>query len=353
MKKIFALLIGCGTVLSAFSQTQTTQASESYAVITPISNEQFSTLLRKVRNHVRNNSRYEAALAAVNDTSNRFNTAQLKMLLESFEGDEQRLALATQAYVRVSDKINYATLANALSIQANKDALASFIMSQDRTTTVYSYSESFKTPMAETKFSSTISDIEKQWQEGARLSTIIDVLDKQGSFFTAAQAKQLISLVYDESSRLHLAKAAYSKVIDPENYSQVYELIASEELLNNLKTYIGANAHSIAMVHNSGTVAMSDAAFASRLAEARNHFRNKSIIKDVNNFFTEGNNFYSSYQARQLILLINGENNRLNAAKAAYRGITDPANFAAQMSDLFSSQNSREQLQLYVDNYRG
>lgn len=353
MKKIFALLIGCGTVLSVFAQTESTQVSGGYAIVTPMSNEQFSTLLRKVRNHVRNSSRYEAALAAVNDSSNRFNTSQLKMLLESFDGDEQRLTVATQAYSRVSDKINYATLANSISLQDNKDALASFIMSQDRTTTVYSYSESFRTPMADAGFTKTIDDIQKQWQEGARLSTIIDVLDKQGNFFTSAQVKQLIGLVYDESSRLHLAKAAYSKVIDPENYEQVYELIKPAEMLNNLKTYIGANAHSIAMVHNSGKAAIADTDFSNRYNEARDHFRNKSIIKDVNTFFTEVNNFYTSYQARQMILLINGEKHRLAAAKAAYRGITDPANFAAQMSDLFNSQKSRDELQSYVDNYRG
>lgn len=353
MKKIFALLIGCGTALSAFSQTQSTQATQSYSVVTPMSNEQFSILLRKVRNHVKNSSRYEAALAVVNDTNNHFNTSQLKMLLESFEGDEQRLTLATQAFTGVSDKLNYATLANVLSIQANKDALASFIISQDRTTTVYSYSESFKTPMDDANFSTTISDIEKQWQEGARLSTIIDVLDKQSSYFTSAQAKQLISLVYDESSRLHLAKAAYSKVIDPENFSLMYELITPAEMLKNLKTYIGANAHSISMVHNSGKIALTDAAFVNRLTVTKNHFRNKSIIKDVNNFFADGNNYFTSYQSRQMILLINGESDRLNAAKAAYRGITDPSNFAAQMSDLFNSQKSRDELQTYIDNYRG
>lgn len=353
MKKIFALLIGCGTVLSVFAQTEPTQITQGYAVVTPMSNEQFTTLLRKVRNHVRNSSRYEAALAAVNDSTNRFNTSQLKMLLESFDGDEQRLTVATRAYPRVSDKINYATLSNSISLQANKDALASFIMSQDRTTTVYSYSESFRTPVADASFATTINNIEKQWQEGARLSTIIDVLDKQGSFFTAAQVKQLISLVYDESSRLHLAKAAYSKVVDPENYDQVYELIKPEEMLNTLKTYIGANAHSIAMVHNSGKIAMTDSDFSSRYNEARDHFRNKRIIKDVNAFFSEVNNFYTSYQSRQMILLINGEKNRLEAAKAAYRGITDPANFAAQMNDLFNTQKSRDDLQAYIENFRG
>jgi hypothetical protein len=72
----------------------------------------------------------------------------------------------------------------------------------------------------------------------------------------------------------------------------------------------------------------------------------------VNTFFTNESNFYSSYQARQMILLIDGEADRLSAAKAAYRGITDPSNFLLQMNDLFSSQNSRDELDSYASNYR-
>lgn len=356
MKKILVLLIGCGTVLSTFAQTQnnntTTQQVNSSQVVTPMGNEQFATLLRKVRNHAKNSSRSEAAAAAIGNPNNYFNTTQLRMLLESFSGDEQRLALAKQAYDHVSDQMNFATLANVLNDQNCKDELASFTMGKDRSTLVYSYSESFRSPLSDVNFNSSLHDIQVQWQEGARLSSIIDLFDKPGTYFTVAQVKQLMELISDEGSRLHLAKAAYSRVTDPQNFSQLYTLFNTQERLNSLTTYIGANAHSIAMNHNAVKTAMTDETFAGLYNEARNHFRNKSVIKAVNSAFANSNNFYTSYQARQMLLLVNGEQNRLRAAKAAYRGITDPENFTAQMNDLFSAQKSRDELQSYMDSYR-
>jgi hypothetical protein len=356
MKKILVLLIGCGTVLSISAQT-TSQVSaparDSYTVVTPMGNSQFTNLLRKVRNHSKNNSRYEAATAAVSNSNYFFNTTQLRMLLESFTGDDQRLAVAKLAYDRVTDKMNFSMLANVFSSQNCKDDLAAFSMGRDRSTVVYSFSESFRTPMRDANFRSSFNDIEVQWQEGARLSSIIDLFEKPSTYFTVAQVKELMELISDEGSKLHLAKAAYSKVSDPENFEQLYSLFKSQERLNSLTTYIGANARSIqVMAHNAGKAAMDENTYGNLYNEARNHFRNKSIIKSVNAVFANENNFFTSYQARQMILLIDDENDRLNAAKAAYRGITDPTNFLLQMNDLFTSQSSRDELDRYTSNYR-
>jgi hypothetical protein len=356
MKKILVLLIGCGTVLTSPAQTTSqvrSQGNESYTVVTPLSNSQFSTLLRKVRNYGNNNSRYQAATDAVSNTNYYFNTTQLRMLLESFTGDEQRLALAKLSYDRVTDKMNFSTLANVFSSQNCKDDLAAFSMGKDRSTVVYSFSESFRTPMMDANFRSSYNDIEVQWQEGARLSSIIDLFEKPSTYFTVAQVKELMELISDEGSKLHLAKAAYSKVTDPENFEQIYTLFKTQERLNSLTSYIGANARSIqVMAHNAGKTAMDATSYDRIYNDARNHFRNKSIIKAVNSAFADQNNFYSSYQARQLVLLIDGESDRLKAAKAAYRGVTDPSNFLLQMNDLFSAKESRDELESYVSNYR-
>jgi hypothetical protein len=352
MKKILVLLIGCGTVFTAISQTTTSQANTTYSVVTPVSNQQFTSLLRKVRNHKTNNARVEAARAVIT-SANHFNTTQLRMLLQSFEGDEQRLALAKQAYDNTTDKMNFATLANVLASANCKDELASFSLGQDRSNMVYSFSESFRTPLSATSFTTALNAISVQQQEGARLSSIIDLFDRSGTYFTVAQVKSLMEMISDEGSKLHLAKAAYSKVTDPENFEQLYSLFTTQEKLNSLTNYIGANSRSIqVMTHNIGKVAMNDAAFETVYNDARNHFRNKSKIKAVNNALADANNFYSSYQARQMILLIDGEQNRLAAAKAAYRGVIDPANFTAQMSDLFTTQSSRDALENYTSNYR-
>lgn len=352
MKKILALLFGSMMLIPGFSQSQATNVSAT-TVATPLSNEQFTILLRKVRNHARNSERIQAALAAATDTSNRFNTNQVKMLLESFQGDDQRLTIARMVYDRVTDPQNFTNLSNTLAIQSNKDALAAFILANDRSNVVYSFSESFRTPMTATNFANTLQAIQAQWQEGSRLSSIIDVFDKPGTFFTVTQVKQLIEMISDEGSRLHLAKAAYGKVTDPQNFSQLYDLFDSQERLNSLTNYIGASAHSIQMTHNDTKMGMSEGAFSQAYQDVKDHYRNKSRINSAASFFTNDANFYSSYQAREMILLINGEKNRLKAAKAAYRGVIDPANFMAQMQDLFEHASSRNELQQYVNNFRG
>ena len=66
--------------------------------------------------------------------------------------------------------------------------------------------------------------------------------------------------------------------------------------------------------------------------------------------FNNPNNYFSTNQIRQLLLLINSESNRLELAKLSYRTVTDPANFF-QLNNLFNSQSSRDELANYVKNY--
>jgi hypothetical protein len=355
MKKILALLIGCGTVLSAIAQTTTTEiqsANSSSQVATPMTDESFSSLLRKVRNHLRNDSRLAAAEEAITNPAYSFNTRQLKMLLESFEGDLKRVQLAKLAYPKVTDKINFGKLDVVVTSEISKGELAAFIKDKDSSIVVYSYSESFRAPMANGNFNTAVSDIEKQWQEGARLSTIIDLFEEASSYFTVAQAKELIELVSDEGSRLHLAKAVYARIVDTENFSAMYSLFDSPERIEALKAYIGVSEKPVAVTHNAGKAPMDEARFTSLLDDSKNTYRKKAIVKSVNNVFADANNYYTSYQARQLLLLISDGTDRLNAAKAAYRGITDPKDFMIQMNDLFRSESDRASLAAFVDNHK-
>jgi hypothetical protein len=73
-------------------------------------------------------------------------------------------------------------------------------------------------------------------------------------------------------------------------------------------------------------------------------------MTSVSNVFSSNSNYYTTSQAAQLIQLVNGESNRLSLAKASYRGITDPTNFL-QISTLFNSQSSKNDLLAYVDLY--
>ncbi len=317
---------------------------------TPMSESEFASLLQKTRNHFRNNSRITAVSTAVVNPNYYFTTAQLRMLLESFDGEVKKLELAKQAYPRVTDQMNFATLSSLFTIQDNRDALATYIRSQGNDIAA-SYSESFRTPMMANRFDAIMESIEVQWQEGARLSTIIDVFENSSNYFSTVQAMEIIELVSDQSSRLHLAKAVYSRLTDPQNFSQLYSLFYDQAYITNLKSYIGANANNMPAVHNYGKVGMSETEFEKAYNSARLHFRTSSKLREVTDLFNNSNNYFTSYQARQLITLVKTDSDRLQLAKLAYRGIVDPNNFMAQMNDLFSWQASKDELENYISNY--
>jgi len=317
---------------------------------TPMSENEFSALLQKTRNHYRNTSRMNAVSTALANTNYYFTTAQLRMLLESFDGEVKKLELAKQAYPRITDQMNFATLSSLFTIQDNKDALATYIRSQGNDIAV-SYSESFRSPMRANRFDAIMESIEAQWQEGARLSTIIDVFENSSNYFSTAQAVEIIGLVSDQSSRLHLAKAVYSRLTDPQNSSQLYSLFSDENYISSLRAYVGANANNTPAVHNYGKVGMNDSEFEKAYNSARLHFRTSSKLREITDLLNNSNNYFTSYQARQLITLIKTESDRLQLAKMAYRGIVDPNNFMAQMNDLFSWQASKDELENYISSY--
>ncbi len=320
------------------------------SIRTPMNDAEFTSLLQKTRNHFRNNSRITAVSTAIANPNYYFTTAQLRMLLESFDGEVKKLELAKQAYPRITDQMNFATLSSVFTIQDNRDALATYIRSQGNDIAV-SYSESFRTPMRASNFNAIVESIELQWQEGARLSTIIDVFENSSNYFSTAQAMEIIQLVSDQSSRLHLSKAVYSRLTDPQNFSQLYSLFSEESYVTTLKSYIGANANNMPAVHNYGKISMNDSEFEKAYNSARLHFRTSSKLREVTDFFNNSNIYFTSYQARQMITLIKTESDRLQLAKMAYRGIVDPNNFMAQMNDLFSWQASKDELENYISSY--
>ena len=72
-------------------------------------------------------------------------------------------------------------------------------------------------------------------------------------------------------------------------------------------------------------------------------------MTSLTNAFNNTNNYFSSYQASQLIQLVSAENNRLQLAKLSYRSITDPGYFN-QVVSLISSQAGKNELTAYVNN---
>lgn len=103
--------------------------------------------------------------------------------------------------------------------------------------------------------------------------------------------------------------------------------------------------------NNQNRYAMNDASFNELYKGMREQWFNGARINAINATFSNNNYFFSAYQAKQLIQLVTGENERLGLAKASFRTVVDIVNIST-FNDLFTMASSREELLAHSRNYR-
>lgn len=94
-------------------------------------------------------------------------------------------------------------------------------------------------PMADYQFNYLYETLSKQWLPGQKMKNINNEFANSGDNFTTVQATKLITLVTEEGNRLQLAKSAYHAITDPENFSQVFDLLKLESSREDLDKFIG------------------------------------------------------------------------------------------------------------------
>jgi hypothetical protein len=183
------------------------------------------------------------------------------------------------------------------------------------------------------------------------MSALTNIFNSENNYFTVAQAKQLIELVSAESNRLELAKASYNDVVDPANFSLLYDVLASQSSRNELDTYVRNNYdYRGGTVYTDVRTPMTDANFNTMYNDVSNRWGLGAKMSALTDIFDNENNYFTVVQAKQLIQLVSDENNRLQLAKSAYNNITDPQNFNL-MYDVLASQSKRNELAAYVNAY--
>ncbi|MET0394950.1 MAG: DUF4476 domain-containing protein, partial [Chitinophagaceae bacterium] len=205
--------------------------------------------------------------------------------------------------------------------------------------TTAAYNKLYAQVKAKTSSSARATLLESEWNASTKQ-------------LTAKQASQLIQLVSTESLRLKLAKQSYTKISDPQSFSLVSNLLSSSVNRTDLNNYIAAlpgdDNDDVAEVNPAAP--LTDAAFRSVYNEVVAESTSYERIYYLNNFFSRDFNFYTSAQAKQLIELVTADQDRLSAAKNAYRGITDKENYN-EVSALLSSTASRSDLATYIRTY--
>ena len=91
-------------------------------------------------------------------------------------------------------------------------------------------------PMSSGQFSGYLDAVDDQWTESNRLQVALQGLTY--NWLTTLQVKAVMETFWTESARLEFAKAAYSRVVDPQIYYEVNEVFWSQSSVQELSRYI-------------------------------------------------------------------------------------------------------------------
>jgi len=191
-------------------------------------------------------------------------------------------------------------------------------------------------------FNLLLKNVKAQPSASARRSTISTAFNNTSKYFTTNQVIQLLQLINAENFRLQLSKLSYRSVTDRSNFYQVYELLNSQAGKDDLVAYVnnyneGGNSNS----------AINNTNFNTLYQTIQQQWPVSTQMNSLTNAFNNTSNYFTTYQASQLIQIVSAESYRLQLAKLSYRSITDQSNFN-QIYNLLSTQASKNELAAYL-----
>lgn len=207
---------------------------------TPMSDGNFSALLAQVRGQWLPGAKRTAVVNAFS-TGDYFTTAQAVQLIQLDNDEEDRIEMAKASYKAITDPANFNQVYNLFTTQAYRDELSRYVTNYGSTSVgTVPVTTGYNTAMSDVNFSNLLNSIRGQWLPGAKKTAVLNAF-ASADYFTVAQAIQLIQLDNDEDDRLDMAKASYRKVVDPNNFSQVYSLFTTPTYRDSLVAYVNAN----------------------------------------------------------------------------------------------------------------
>jgi len=334
---------GDGTI-----QTKETKINTTAGTNYDGTNTNFNTLLANVKKQWKNSSKITLIQNAFNNSSYTFTTDEAGQLITQVTGETNRLTLAKAAYPRISDPSNYYALEELFTTTASKNELHNYAMSNSS-----SGEYAAKSGMTDAKFNTLLRNVKNEWRSTSRINMVKSAFDNKTNYYTTDQAGQLIALVNNEADRLTLAKASYRGIVDTARFTDLYELLNTNESRNALAQYVYTYNGGTGNIYNNGTyrTPMSDADYNTLYKDIQGQWLPFTKMSALTNAFTNTSNYFTTAQARKLILLVSDEDNRLELAKSAYKNITDPANFS-QLYDVLPTQSKRDELDQYAKTYR-
>jgi hypothetical protein len=207
----------------------------------PLSDDAFSQLLQKARNHFFQSGTVTDIRNALNTTSGYFTAAQLVQLLSLVTNEGEKLSLAKLAYNRTSDPYNFSQVVGLFNSQVNRDELNNYVTANGGAASTgnnNTYYNNGRTAMADTDFNQLYQKARNHFFQNSITTDVSNAFTNTANYFSTYQVQQLLLLVKDETTRLSLAKLAYARTTDPSSFSQLANLFTTQANKNELNNYI-------------------------------------------------------------------------------------------------------------------
>jgi hypothetical protein len=203
----------------------------------------FNYLYNNISNQFGFGAKMSSLTNEFNNTNNYFTTAQTRQLIQLVSDENNRLQLAKLAYNNVVDPENYySQLYTLLSSQSSRNELDTYVRANGNSNTGYPTYPT-RIAMTDANFNYLYNNISNQFGLGVKMSSLTTEFNNNNNYFTTAQARQLIQLVSDEDNRLQLAKSSYDNIVDPENFSRLYDVLTTQSKRNELAEYVRAYSY--------------------------------------------------------------------------------------------------------------
>ena len=201
--------------------------------------QSFSDAKATVKGASFNDAMLSTAKSILNN--NYLTTDQVMEMCDVFSFEDAKLDFAKAAYIRTIDQANYFKVANVFSFASSKEDLNNFIAANSGGTVNVNNSKSRKeprykqpVPMDNGSFTTARETIKNGSFESTMLSTAKGIINN--NYFTTDQVMELVGLFSFDDAKLDIAKTAYLRTVDRNNYFKVANALSfssSKEDLNN------------------------------------------------------------------------------------------------------------------------
>jgi hypothetical protein len=310
-------------------------------VRTQITASNFNILMNSIQSKWSQALKTDAVRDAFKNTNNYFSTDQIRQLMGQVTSESDRMDLIKLSYPAVIDTNNFGSLSDVFASTVYRLEFNDFVISKGGV----AGNTGIKAQITANNFNLLVSTIQSKWSQALKTDAVRDAFANTNNYFSTEQIRQLLTLVTSETDRLELAKQSFRSVIDPAMYYQLNDLFTTNNYRDEFNTY--ARAQTGVTVNTAVKTPMTNSDFSILVLTIRSNFLQLLKVQAERDVFANPNNFFTSAQIKQLILLINAEPNRLELAKLSYKTVTDPENFT-QINDLFQLQSSKDELAAYV-----